>query len=162
MSKYCLIKDGVILKYNVDKPKVITGSIDGVYLTLEDNVPSIDTATQRISGSSYEIQEDKVVKTYTVKDIPQEEIMDRKKNEAERAVQAHINDKCKKLGYDNENSIAKYLVDGNPFYDECKSISLWIGSVWTYTHQVQADVLAGVREVPTINNLIAELPTLEV
>ena len=88
--------------------------------------------------------------------------LDQLNKEAERAIQEHINTTVKDRGYDNENSIAKYLVDGNPFYAECKAISLWIGSVWTYTHQVQADVQGGIRPLLTIQELIAELPTLEV
>ena len=77
---------------------------------------------------------------------------------SERAIQAHINSVVKAKGYDSENSIAKYLVEGNPFYLECKAISLWIGSVWVYSHQVQADVMAGTRTMPTIEELLAELP----
>lgn len=76
--------------------------------------------------------------------------------EAEKAVQKHINSVVKGLGYDNENSIAKYLVEGNPFYDECVAISLWVGSVWATVHQIQADVVAGNRDIPT--DIVAELP----
>ena len=68
--KHCLVnKEGTILKYNVNKPKVITGTQDGVYLPLEDNAPTIDTNTHKIAGSTYEVQSDKVVKTYTVEEI---------------------------------------------------------------------------------------------
>ena len=88
----------------------------------------------------------------------QVKLMQDKAKSAEQAVQTHINAKCVELGYDNENSIAKYLVEGNPFYTECKAISLWISDVWVYTHQVQADVVAGLREIPTNEELLAELP----
>jgi hypothetical protein len=79
---------------------------------------------------------------------------------SERAIQSHINQVVKARGYDNENSIAKYLVVGNVFYDECRAISLWIGDVWAYAHQVQSDVEGGLRTLPTIEELIAELPEL--
>ena len=156
--KHCLVKDGTILKYNVNKPKVIVGTQDGVYLPIEDNVPAIDTSTHRIAGSTYEVQSDKVVKTYNVVEIPIEEIIAKTKESMEKAIQKHINDKCVELGYDNENSIAKYLVSGNPFYDECSAISLWIGTVWIYAYQVQVDVQDGKRDMPTIDELIDELP----
>ena len=84
--------------------------------------------------------------------------MQDKAKSAEQAVQTHINTTVKDLGYDDENSIAKYLVADNPFYTECKAISLWIGSVWVYLHTVQADVLASNRTEPTIEELIEELP----
>lgn len=78
----------------------------------------------------------------------------------ENAIENHINTTVKARGYNSQDSIAKYLVSGNPFYAECTAISLWIGSVWVYSHQVQADVMAGTRTMPTIEELIAELPTL--
>lgn len=81
---------------------------------------------------------------------------------AEATVQKHINTTIKDLGYDDENSIAKYLVEGNPFYDECAAISIWIGNVWVYAHQVQADIVVGNRTMPTIEELIEELPKLVV
>ena len=94
--------------------------------------------------------------------ISRESIIENQKKQAEQAIQSHINSVVTSRGYDNENSIAKYLVDGNPFYAECKAISLWIGNVWVYAHQVQADVMAGTRTMPTIEELIAELPALVV
>lgn len=81
-----------------------------------------------------------------------------KAKSAEALVQSHINSTVKGLGYDDENSIAKYLVDTNPFYIECKALSLWIGSVWVAVHGIQADVMAGNRTDPTLEELIAELP----
>ena len=80
----------------------------------------------------------------------------------EQGIENHINETVKARGYNSQDSIAKYLVAGNPFYDECTAISLWIGNVWVYAHQVQADVLAGTREMPTVEGLIAELPVLVV
>lgn len=80
----------------------------------------------------------------------------------EQGIENHINEAVKARGYNSQDSIAKYLVSGNPFYAECTAISLWIGNVWVYAHQVQADVLAGTREMPAIEELIAELPVLVV
>jgi len=76
---------------------------------------------------------------------------------AESKVQEHITEVVTKLGYNSEDSIAKYLVDGNPFYTECKTISLWIGSVWVKVHEIQAAVMGGGVE-PTLEELIALLP----
>lgn len=78
----------------------------------------------------------------------------------EKEIQRHINKTVQELGYDDENSIAKYLVVGNHFFEECSAISLWIGSVWVSSHIILADVLAGTLSKPTENELIAMLPTL--
>lgn len=158
--KYCLVIDGVIHKYNIDKPMVVLGTQEGVYLPLEDNTPSYDSATQRISGISYEVLVDKVVKTYTVIDIPVEELQANLQKELERTIEAHIDSVVKSKGYNNQDSIAKYLVDTNPFYEECKAISVWIGNVWIKAQEIQSEVEAGTRPIPTINEVIAELPVL--
>ena len=76
--------------------------------------------------------------------------------EMEKEIQKHINSVVKAQGYDNENSIAKYLVEGNPFEDECKALSLWIGNVWITAHNIMNDVNSGSRGIP--DDIIAELP----
>lgn len=163
--QYCLVKDGAIQKYGVDQKNTGLGvkSPLSTYIArgwypLEDNAPAYDSSTHRVNGISYELQVNKVVKVYDIVTIPQEELMQAAAKAAEQAVQSTINSKCVELGYDNENSIAKYLVAENPFYTECKAISLWIGAVWTYANKVQTDVLAGTRTMPTIEELVAELP----
>lgn len=87
-------------------------------------------------------------------------LMEAYTKEFEKEIQVYINNVVKTKGYDNENAIAKYLVDTNPFYEECKAISVWIGNVWIKTHEIQREVEAGTRPMPTINEVIAELPVL--
>jgi hypothetical protein len=83
-------------------------------------------------------------------------LQEQKVKATEQEIQNHINEVVKGLGYDDENSIAKYLVNGNPFYDECVSISLWIGNVWVTAFTIQQEVLSGTKEEP--EDIIAELP----
>lgn len=169
MIKYCLIKDGSIYKYNVTKPKVITGSADGTYLPLEDNVPSIDTATQRIAGSTYEIQADKVVKTYTVVDIPAEEIMSKARDAMVRSIEQLIQSEIDK--YNEANGVlfkdidacAKYVnIPSYTHYQFCIDVISWQTNVWETARQIQSDVLAGTRTMPTEKELLSELPTFGV
>ena len=79
-----------------------------------------------------------------------------KMKEVEQSVQAYINKVVISIGYDNENSIAKYLVVGNPFYDECKAISLWIGEVWVDMFNYKN----GTKTYTTTEVLITSLPKL--
>ena len=81
-----------------------------------------------------------------------------KKKHAEQVIQSHINSFVTSKGYDNENSIAKYLVVGNPFYEECSALSLWIGAVWVKAHDVMAQVLGGTLAEPTDEELVALMP----
>lgn len=73
-------------------------------------------------------------------------------------VQKYINNTIYDLGYDSPDSIAKYLIEDNPFYEECKSLSLWIGNVWKKTYAIINEVSDGVRPKPTMEELLAELP----
>lgn len=76
----------------------------------------------------------------------------------EQAIQQHLDDKAKELRYDNINSIAKYLGYENPFKLECEKLGLWCANCWVVAAQIEADVLAGTRTAPTIEEVIAELP----
>lgn len=130
------------------------------YLPVIGIEPEYDRLTHRVANVSYVVGTNEVIKTYEVVAIPQEEIIATTVKAMEEAIETHINTTVKAKGYNSQDSIAKYLVSGNPFEPECKAISLWIGSVWIYAHQVQADVLAGTRTMPTLEELIAELPKL--
>ena len=130
------------------------------YLPIIGSEPEYDRLTHRVGNVSYAVGTNEVIKTYEVVEIPQEEIIATTAKAMEEGIENHINTTVKAKGYNSQDSIAKYLVVGNPFYAECTAISLWIGSVWVYSHQVQADVMAGTRVMPTIEELIAELPKL--
>ena len=71
-------------------------------------------------------------------------------------IQEHINKVVTSLGYDSSDSISKYLTPGNPFFEECQNISLWIGNVWTIALQINTDVENNIRSMPI--NIIDELP----
>ena len=77
-----------------------------------------------------------------------------------KAVQAHLDDTAKSKGYDDINSIAKYLIIGNYFYDEANSLSLWCGDVWAYCYTLLDEVTAGKTAQPTIDELINQLPSI--
>jgi len=53
-----------------------------------------------------------------------------------------------------------YVGDPNPAY-HARAVALrdWSSSVWTALDEIQADVMAGNRALPTISELMAELPS---
>jgi hypothetical protein len=79
-------------------------------------------------------------------------------NELESTVEEHINNKAKELGYNNIDSIAKYMVEGNPFKDECVELSLWTASCWNTAFNIQQEVLSNSRGIPSKEELLLELP----
>jgi len=79
-----------------------------------------------------------------------------KRKEYQELIQKHIDSVVSSLGYDDSNSIAKYLIQENVFYDECKAISLWIGSVWAEAIRLQNEYEAGNIDEPV--DVISILP----
>jgi len=160
--KYCEIRNNEIYRYNVDKPKVIAGTQEGTYLPLEDNVPVIDASKQRISGSSYTIQVDKVVKTYTITDIPAEELTAKKIQQGEQyikdTVKGVVDDFNAKYGvtFDSIYNMAIYKDDVNyPLHTQCDTLTKWQNSMWATARANQPSVIAGTM---TDKEFLAALP----
>lgn len=79
------------------------------------------------------------------------------------AVQLHMDNVAKSKGYDNllsavsyaeEQAIPKFQAEGIAFRS-------WRSAVWAYCYAQLAAVLNGEREAPTAEDLIAELPVIE-
>ena len=142
-----------------------SGLPEGYAVVTDTSKPTIDPFIQDfvevapvLNGTDYE-------QTFEIIDFTGQDLTDGlalKKSDsieqAERAVQDYINTQCVSLGYDNVNSIAKYLTNENDFYAECQSLSLWVGKVWTKTMSIKADVEAGTILEPTPEELVAMLP----
>jgi len=89
------------------------------------------------------------------KPISDENLIIAKLKQFEQAVQSHLDKTARAKGYDDINSIAKYLVEGNQFYPECYAISIWCAEVWAYCYD-QVDIFKG-----TVEEFILTLPKFE-
>lgn len=118
------------------------------------------TVAYTLDGANYIVKVTRGIIDKTQEDLDAEllEYQESLKLDMEAKIQSYINTIVKAKGYDDENSIAKYLIEGNPFYEECKAISLWIGNVWLVAITIMTDVSNGSREVP--EDIIIELPEL--
>ncbi len=74
------------------------------------------------------------------------------------AIQVHLDTQAQALRYDNINSIGKYVGYVNDFQAEAEALGAWASSCWTVAGQIEADVQAGLRSIPTVDEVIAELP----
>ena len=77
-----------------------------------------------------------------------------------RAVQKLLDDMAKAKGYDSMLSAASYAGYVNPFQAEALSLAEWRSAVWTKCYEVLANVKAETIEAPSIEDLLAQLPTL--
>lgn len=76
-------------------------------------------------------------------------------------VQAHLDAKAQSRGYDNVVSACSYAAAPNNFQAESIAFITWRSAVWACLYQGFADVLAGNRTLPSVVELLAELPSLE-
>jgi hypothetical protein len=80
------------------------------------------------------------------------------------AVQAHLDATAMTYGYDSIASAVTYADEPAVprFQAEGQAFRRWRSLVWAACYQVQAEVEAGNRAVPTESELLALLPALEV
>lgn len=84
----------------------------------------------------------------------------RAKEEAERAIQTHLDMEAKNKGYDSILSACSYAGEPNRFQAEGKAAIRWRADVWDTAYTILAEVEAGTRTQPTVEELISELPTI--
>lgn len=80
--------------------------------------------------------------------------------ELESAVQTHLNAQAKTHGYDDIKSAALRAGYPGPFHSEGVAYATWMDACWAHCYQVLAAVQSGSRSIPTVAELIAELPVL--
>ena len=78
----------------------------------------------------------------------------------ESAVDKHIDTVAQAKGYDSRITAALRAGYENPWQVEGIAFGTWMDACYTYCYQVQQEVIAGTRPVPTIQELISELPTM--
>lgn len=77
------------------------------------------------------------------------------------AIQAHMDAVAQTRGYDGILSLASYASSDNErFGPEGKAGLAWRDAVWAYGYALLDDVLSGKREIPTIEEIIEELPEM--
>ncbi|WP_133091864.1 hypothetical protein [Thauera propionica] len=80
------------------------------------------------------------------------------------AVYAHLNTAAQALGYDDIRAAVTYADEPAvpKFQAEGRAFRAWRSLVWAHCYQVLDDVQAGLRPIPTAEDLIAELPELSI
>lgn len=155
-------RDGVIFTQNELNRMGITEPETLGFVVLIDEVPIHDSFETKMVKTG-EVIDGKVV--YVEMPMTEEEILAKLKNYSKRIlrqVDVYINTAvCTIKGYEEVDSIGKYLVSENPFYKECKEISLWIASCYIKCYEIENNVIAKTMEIPTIETVIGLLPIPE-
>ena len=78
------------------------------------------------------------------------------------AVQAHMDTVAQTRGYDNIHTACSYVNSTDEiFAAEGAACLAWRDSVWRKCYDILAEVQAGSRPIPTVEDLIAELPAFD-
>lgn len=79
----------------------------------------------------------------------------------EREVENLLNNTAKEHRYDSIDTACSYASVINPFQEESKLFVTWRGNVWNYCYQIMNDVKEKKRTIPSLDELMAELPKFE-
>lgn len=90
-----------------------------------------------------------------------EELINNQKRDISNIIQKILDDKSREFRYDNAMSVRSYTGFENPFKDECIGLSIWFANVWVKAGQIESDVLGGLRALPTVKEILSELPIYE-
>lgn len=78
----------------------------------------------------------------------------------EAAVDKHIDGTAQAKGYDNRVTCALRAGYPNPWQTECLAFGQWMDSCYAKCFDVVAEVESGTRTIPTVKQLIEELPAM--
>jgi hypothetical protein len=77
------------------------------------------------------------------------------------AIQTLLDSAAKAQGYDNILSVISYADSAVPEWAaEAQACKAWRDACWSKAKEIQDAVLAGTRALPTVEEVLAEMPTL--
>lgn len=77
------------------------------------------------------------------------------------AIQVHLDTTASQRRYDSIHTAISYRDDANPvFASEAAVLFAWRSAVWTYSTAELDKVMAGERDIPTVDAFLAELPEI--
>ena len=163
MKKYAQVKQGkIIYFYQTDLP------IEELSSVFSPKTFWVDV-TDKECALGWEVtfnQDCEMVLTAPVKVVPavptEAEIKEQTKQHLLQAVDAYMDKTVQDRGYDNIAKCVTYEGDIDPIFNaEGTAAKQWRSKVYRRCYEILAEVEAGIRPVPTKDELIAELPILD-
>ena len=86
------------------------------------------------------------------------EAIEKARDDMNNGIHNLLDSKAKELRYDNIMSSRSYAGYINPFQTEAQNLSIWCANCWVKAGEIEAEVVAGTRAMPTVEEVIAEMP----
>jgi len=83
------------------------------------------------------------------------------KKRIDNAIQNLLDTTAQKYQYDNMMSARSYAGYDNQFQAEAQTLAVWASNCWVKIGEIEADVEAGNRAMPTADEVLAEMPEFE-
>lgn len=77
-----------------------------------------------------------------------------------KALEAHYDAKAREKRYDSRLTCALRAGYAGPFQAEGEAFAIWMDNCNAYGYQVMAACMTNTRSIPTVEQLISELPVL--
>jgi hypothetical protein len=102
------------------------------------------------------------IRTWIVVPADPDEVAELITSTFEQAIQAHLNAAAVNNGYDDIMTAISYAEEPAVprFQNDGKAFRAWRSLVWAYAYEQLAEVKAGARAQPTIEEFLGELPAL--
>jgi hypothetical protein len=120
------------------------------------NNPYFENAKKLLGASATDEQVE-----LKVKELETQFVLEQKQKAFNQAIQTHLDGKAKEYRYDNIMSARSYAGYDNPFQTEAQKLAVWASNCWVKAGEIEADVQSGNRDMPTIDEVLAELPVYE-
>jgi hypothetical protein len=117
-------------------------------------------ATQYYGTTTDVVQANKVVRTYSVQSKPTEVLNAEVADIFTKVLETHYDSKAKERRYDNRFTCALRAGYVSAFQPEGVAFAQWMDACNAYAYGVMAEVVAQTRPMPTITQLLSELPVL--
>jgi len=116
----------------------------------------------KIDGTPFNLSDADINKIEAkVQEVKTSENIKQKQKAFNSAIEKHLDSKAKEFRYSNMMSARSYTGYDNPFQAEAQKLAVWASNCWVKAGAIEADVEAGKRDMPTIDEVLSELPIYE-
>lgn len=151
MSRYVRLEDNIVVEVFVNETSLPMDRLfhpSIIWLPCDDTAITINWRYDKVGKLFHPPGDDSIPPTA-------EEIL----KIMQDAIQSHMDTKACERNYDGILSLCTYATSTNPkFAAEGQAGVEWRDACWAKGYEIMDDVLAGNREIPTVEELLAELP----